>query len=88
MIRFAKQDETVTTMAVSVLATVTPIEARAAEPSQHLKPSPPSAVPPLELTSDLPPSKPSKRRSAAPKRPPADDVIDAGAGPLMLNLDR
>ncbi|CDZ65560.1 Hypothetical protein NGAL_HAMBI2605_38330 [Neorhizobium galegae bv. orientalis] len=88
MIRFAKQDETVTTLAVPVLATVASIEARVAEPSQQLKPSPPSAGPPLELTSDLPPSKPSKRRAAAPKKPRAADVIDAGAGPLMLNLDR
>ncbi len=88
MIRFAKQDETVSAMAVPVLATVAPLAARAAEPAPQLRPSPPPAGPPLELTSDLPPSRRSKRRAAAPKKTPAADVIDTGAGPLMLNLDR
>ncbi|CDN58479.1 Hypothetical protein RG1141_PB01310 (plasmid) [Neorhizobium galegae bv. officinalis bv. officinalis str. HAMBI 1141] len=42
---------------------------------------------PLELSSDLPPRKPAKRRPAALKKPRAIERLDADTAPLMLNLD-
>ena len=87
MIRFTKEDGT-SIKTAPVPATVAAVEAKADAPTQQLQPSPPPAGPPLELSSDLPPSKPSRRRAAAPKKSSRAEVVYAGADPLMLNLDR
>lgn len=42
---------------------------------------------PLELSSDLPPRKPAKRRAAAPKKPRKAEMVDADTAPLTLDLD-
>jgi hypothetical protein len=42
---------------------------------------------PLELSSDLPPRKPAKRRAAALKKPRVVELVHADTAPLMLNLD-
>jgi hypothetical protein len=42
---------------------------------------------PLELSSDLPKRKGSKRRPAAPKRPRTNEATDPDNAPLVLNLD-
>ncbi|CDZ35629.1 Hypothetical protein NGAL_HAMBI1145_29410 [Neorhizobium galegae bv. officinalis] len=43
---------------------------------------------PLELSSDLPPRKPAKRRVSAPRKPRVAEAVDPDTAPLMFSLDR
>lgn len=85
MIRFEMKD--MSAAATEAPHRIVPVPAAPAEPDQPPAASVPTATIPLELSSDLPPRKPPKRRPASPKKARGAEPGDQDNAPLVLNLE-